>query len=187
MALFPLFVSLKGKPILVVGAGRVAARKVANLLPFEPKITVVAPQADPFIKELADKGLVKLQLRSFERSDLDGAFLVIGAVDNVELQKSIFEECRKRNIPVNCVDKPEFCTFIFPSLVVRGDLVVGISTSGRAPSVSKRVRQIIERCLPEDIDSVIDEIARLRSSGSKNRQQRVVEATERMLPIEGEQ
>ena len=167
MGYFPFFIDLKDKKVLVVGGGKVATRKVEKLLSFTENITVVAPKVTETIKRLAKEGKITLKRRRFLVSDLKDAFAVIVAVDSLELQRRIFKLCEKRGILCNSVDSPDYCNFIFPSLVVKGDLVIGISTGGKVPALSKRVREIIEDCLPEDVDKVLEEIARLRKSLKK--------------------
>jgi len=111
---------------------------------------------------------------------------VIVAVDNVKLQERIYRLCERRGILCNSVDSPELCNFIFPSLVVRGELVIGISSSGKVPALSKRIREIIERCLPENIEEVLEELSRERESMKKGeeRQRRITELVDRLLPLE---
>lgn len=162
MPLFPAFVSLKDKEILVVGGGKVATRKVEKLLPFGGKITVVAPKVEKRLKELAKKGRIKIKKRKFLTGDLRNKFLVVVAADDIDLQRRIFKLCQKRGILCNSVDSPEYCNFIFPSLVVRGDLVIGITTEGKAPALSKEVRKLIEQTLPRDIGKILETLYRER-------------------------
>lgn len=154
MTLFPFFVDIEDKKFLVVGSGNVAASKVKRLKNFTNNITVLAPSANL-------EG-VKLLNKSFEESDIDGFDFVIAATDDKKLNSRISELCLERNILVNSVDDPDNCSFIFPSLIKRGDLTIGICTGGKAPSVSKCVRKEIEKTLPDDIDELINELYKLR-------------------------
>jgi len=162
MPLFPAFVSLKGKKILVVGGGKVATRKVEKLLPFGGEIAVVAPKVSKELKKLAKEKRIKLKRRRFLTGDLRGAFMVIVAVDDIDLQRRIFNLCQKRGIFCNSVDSPDYCNFIFPALVVRGDLVIGITTSGKAPALSREVRKLIEKTLPEELEMILETLYRER-------------------------
>ncbi len=188
MPLFPIFVDIKDRKVLVVGGGRVATRKVMSLLPFGPSIVVVSPKFTEDLERLGMEGKIRLLRRRFMSKDLEGASLVVVAVDDVKLQRRIYRLCEKRGIPCNSVDSPRWCSFIFPSLIVRGDLVIGISTSGRVPALSKRVREIVERCLPEDIEKVLETVAVERESMEKGerRQRRIKDLVDRLLPLSDE-
>ena len=165
MTFFPMFINLQDKEVLVVGGGQVASRKIKTLLLFKPHITVVARQFTAFVKKLASSGVITLHKKSFHSNeDINDKDIVIVAVDDIKLQQSIFELCLKEKIPVNCVDSPKYCTFIFPSVVVRESFVAGISTSGRAPLVSKTVRKFLEKILPKNIEDVVDNVEMIRNS-----------------------
>ena len=184
MGYFPVFVDLSNRKVLVVGGGRVATRKVKSLLKFTENVTVVAPETTEEIERLAKEGRIKLRKRKFLSSDLKGVFLVIVAVNKENLQRRIFKLCEKRGILCNAVDSPNWCSFIFPSLVVRDSLVVGITTGGKAPAVSKRVRELIEGCIPEDIGKVLEEISEKRKKLPKGERRRrlMTRMVERLIP-----
>lgn len=152
MTLFPFFENIENKIFLVVGGGKVAKGKINRLKQFTDNIIVIANESD--IDDYIQK--------DFEESDLDLADYVIGASNDRELNKRISLLCQERGIPVNVVDDPALCTFIFPSLIKRGDLTVGICTGGKSPAVSKYIRKEIENILPENIESIIDEMGALR-------------------------
>ena len=171
MALFPMFVDIKDKNVLIVGAGEVALRKIEKLIPFEPKITVVAKEiVRNEIKDLAEKHNINLIERGFLFTDIDGKEIVIVAVDDIDLQREIYNYCVRRKIPVNSVDSPDYCTFIFPAYVKRGDIVVGITTSGKAPGLSGKLRRIIENCLPDDLEQLLDQLNEIRETFPKGKE-----------------
>ncbi len=184
MALFPLFIDLSKRRVLVVGAGSVAERKVNTLLAFKPHITVVAKEVKKEVfRKWAEEGKIELKLKSFEDHDLKEKDIVIVAADRVDLQERIFKLCKENKVPVNCVDKPEYCTFIFPSVIVKGELVIGITTSGKAPSASKKLRQSIEKIIPEGIESLINQIGNIRNNrnlDNKEKLKLIYEATEKI-------
>lgn len=159
MTLFPFFEDIENKTFLVIGGGRVAKGKINRLKQFTDKIIVVAPETD--ITEC------KVLKKEFEESDLALGDYVIGASDDRELNKRISLLCQKRDIPVNIVDDPELCTFIFPSLIKRGDLTVGITTNCKSPALSQYLRQEIEKLIPNDIENIIDEMSTLREQLKK--------------------
>lgn len=185
MPLFPVFVDLSEKNVLVVGGGKVATRKVQNLLVFTKKITVVAPSIRKELRALIKENRLSLRRRKFLASDLKNKDVVIVAVDDLKLQERIFTLCEKRKILCNSVDSPKFCNFIFPSLIVRDELVVGISTGGKAPALSKRIREFIEGCLPENVEAVLKKLAQEREKLPKGekRQKYISELTEKLLPM----
>ncbi len=183
MPFFPAFIDISGKEILVVGGGEVATRKVEKLLPFGGRITVVAPKITKRIKELWRDGKINLRRRKFLVGDLRNKKMVIVAVNDLRLQERIFRLCERRGILCNSVDSPEFCSFIFPALVVKGDLVIGISTSGKAPALSRRLRELFESCLPDDIDSILKTVENRRRElpKGKARQKAMIDLSKRLI------
>jgi precorrin-2 dehydrogenase/sirohydrochlorin ferrochelatase len=144
-SLFPMFVKLDGRRVLVVGAGRVSAPKIRGLLRTGAKIHVVAQEASAGVQEWARSGEITLEERGFVLSDLDNVFLVVVATASRDLNELIFEEARSRRILCNVVDVPDQCDFYYPAVVQRGDLQIAISTSGQSPSLAQKLRQQLER------------------------------------------
>jgi precorrin-2 dehydrogenase / sirohydrochlorin ferrochelatase len=144
-SLFPMFVKLDGRQVLVVGAGRVGEPKIRGLLPTGARIRVVAREAGKAVCEWARSGEIVLVERTFVLSDLDDVVLVVVATSSRDLNELIFHEARSRRIPCNVVDVPEQCDFYYPAVVQRGDLQIAISTSGQSPSLAQRIRQQLER------------------------------------------
>lgn len=164
MPLFPLFINIKAKKVLVVGAGEVAARKIEKLLMFEPTIKVVAKQVGDEVAEWSkdSKNKIELHQRAYEDQDLEGIDFAIIAADDIELQKKLFTICTDKKIPINCVDSPDYCDFIFPALVVDGDVTIAINTGGKAPGLSRFLRQQIENFLPSDLNEIANRLAQFR-------------------------
>lgn len=173
MTLFPFFEPVDDRTFLLVGGGRVATGKLEKLLPFTKQILIIAEdtteveawclQHEVALGTDPDGAVWPVLLkRPFADDDLDRANYVIGATDDRPLNRHISERCRERKIPVNIVDDAELCTFIFPSLVKRGDLVVGISTSGKAPAFGRHVRETLEEQLPDHTEAIIDELYALK-------------------------
>ncbi|MGH9497975.1 MAG: precorrin-2 dehydrogenase/sirohydrochlorin ferrochelatase family protein [Terriglobales bacterium] len=143
--LFPIFVKLYDRPVLVVGAGTIAEQKIRGLLETGARIRVVALQAGAVVHEWAEAGRIMLEERAFSPTDLEGRFLVIAATASSEANQSIFVEARGRGVLCNVVDVPEQCDFFYPAVVQRGDLQIAISTAGQSPSLAQRLRQQLER------------------------------------------
>lgn len=152
MAYFPLFIDLNQKQGLVVGGGAVAARKIRTLLSYGPHLTVCAPSVLPELEALP--GLT-LRWEPFSPALLEGAFFVIAATDDPELNSHIARLCRERNIPVNVADPGTESTFLFPSVVRRGPLTVGISTGGKSPSAAHYLKEQIEGLLPDNLEAIL--------------------------------
>jgi siroheme synthase-like protein len=162
MNLLPIFFRLDGKPVLVVGAGTVALAKIESLLASRAKVTVVGPKTVPRLRELAHQDALVWHQRLFGPQDLEGAFLVIAATNDSAVNRTVYEEARRRNIPCNAVDDPPNCDFYFGSIVSRGDLQVAISTAGESPALAQRLRQEIDAQLPKDLGPWLSELGELR-------------------------
>lgn len=165
MGYFPIFQDISGRKVLIVGGGRVALRKAEKLLPFEPEITVVAPEIRSEFENLG----VELVRRSFCDSDIAAdTALVIAACNDEAVNSRIYHICRESAIPVNVVDNPAYCTFLFPSLIKRGRLTVGISTSGASPSGAIWVKENLEQLLPEEFDAILNWLEQQRQPVKEN-------------------
>src|SRR5262245_52911468 len=160
---YPVFIDLADRLVLVVGGGSVAERKVESLLDAGASVTVVSPELTPRLVELGAQGQVKLRVRAFEESDLDGALLAISATDDPEVQKRVVAAAASRNVLVNTVDQPALCDFIVPAVVRRGDVIVAISTSGKSPALAAALRAKIESVLPEDVARTAKILGSIRS------------------------
>lgn len=176
MALFPMFIDLSGKDCLIIGGGEVALRKIEQLVKFSPNLTVIAPSVHDEIRTLSEMYPMTLIERKYGQNDLEERFMVIAALDDIEEQKRIYEVCISAKIPVNCVDSPALCSFIFPALIVEGDLCVGINTSGRAPAVSSALRKYLTSVIPEGIHELIERVHLIRQNEpvGKNRQEKII-------------
>jgi len=162
MEMFPIFLKLEGRACLVVGAGTIAAPKIASLLRAGGVVTVVAPRANAAIAAQAEAGEVAWRRREFAPGDLDGMFLVIAATDLQPVNHVVAKEARARGILLNSVDDPPDCDFFYPSVVRRGDLQIAISTAGKSPTLAQRLREEIDSLLPEDTGAWLDRLGEMR-------------------------
>jgi len=144
-SLFPMFLKLAGKECLVVGAGNVGEPKIAGLIEAGARIHVVAVGASGAVREWADAGKIRLDLRAFSEDDLEGKLLAVVATASRSLNELIYREAKRRGVLCNVVDVPEYCDFFYPAVVRRGDLQIAISTSGKSPSLAQKLRQQLER------------------------------------------
>jgi precorrin-2 dehydrogenase / sirohydrochlorin ferrochelatase len=144
-SLFPMFLKLASRQILMIGAGKVGEGKIAGILDTGARIRVVAREASAAVHDWARAGQIELDLRSFSPHDLDGAFIAVVATGSRDLNELIYREAQLRGILCNVVDVPELCDFFYPAVVRRGDLQIAISTSGQSPSLAQKLRQQLEQ------------------------------------------
>jgi len=147
---YPISLDLRGRACLVIGAGRVAERKVRSLLEAEASVRGVAHEATEALHALADEGAIALRLGEFAPADLDGVWLAIAATDDEHLNTSVARECEKRRIFANVVDVPDLCSFIVPAQVTRGPVSVAVSTGGVSPALAKWLRRRLEDVIGEE-------------------------------------
>lgn len=153
MAYFPFFVDLSQKSGLILGGGTVALRKIEKLLPFSPQLRVIAPFICSEIRSIPG---LELTEREFVPGDERNAFFVIAATDDPECNHKIADRCRAQNILVNVVDDAEYCSFLFPALVQKGNLTVGISTGGSSPTAAICLKEQIGEQIPECFDEILE-------------------------------
>ena len=160
--LLPVFMKMKDRPCLVVGAGSVASAKIVNLVECGARVRVIAPQICSEVDELALRHEVSLERRDYREDDLDGVSVVIAATSDLELNHRIYKECRARDLLVNVVDDPDYCDFYFGSIIRRGGLQVAISTTGESPAFAQQLRQEIDEALPADTGEWLARLGDLR-------------------------
>ena len=155
----PVGLRVDGKSILVVGAGRIAARKAAAYASQGAVLTVVAPVHGP---EMAAVAVAQRIHRPFEPSDLDGAWLVVTATGIRSVDGAVFREAERRRVWCNAADDPANCSVILPAVVRRDDITVSISSGGRSPAAASWIRRRIERLLDDATSIVTDTCASVR-------------------------
>ena len=149
---FPLFVDLTKKSIIVIGAGKIAARRVKSLLPFVGDMKVIAPEVSSEITEMAasSEGALVVEQRPFESSDLDGADMVLAVTNDKELNTRIGTLCNEKKILVNVSHEKELCDFYFPGVVQKDNVVIGITASGKDHSEARKVTEQIRAMMEDD-------------------------------------
>jgi precorrin-2 dehydrogenase / sirohydrochlorin ferrochelatase len=160
MPYFPMFVNLEEKQCVIIGGGIVAFRKVEALLEFGADITVVAKEVCEQIELLKDR--VRIELKDYHTQDIEKAYLVIAATNDTVLNNRISKEAEIRKIPVNVVDVLEECSFIFPAFLKRGDVAIGITSSGKSPIISQRIKRIIDKALPPFLEELTITLGNIR-------------------------
>jgi uroporphyrin-III C-methyltransferase / precorrin-2 dehydrogenase / sirohydrochlorin ferrochelatase len=154
MDYLPVFLQLRTQPVVVVGGGRVAARKVELLRRAGARVAIVAPDLIDELAALVVAGELQHFPESFTESHLHGAVAVVAATGLADVNAQVSIAARERNIPVNVVDDPDASTFIFPAIVDRSPIVVAISSGGKAPVLARRVREQLEALLPAKLGAL---------------------------------
>ncbi len=148
MEYFPLFFKLKNKNCLVVGAGEVAARKIELLLRAGAIITVIAEEIGSSITKMKNNPQLIIKQKEFEKADVKAFHLIISATNNSSINLLVANTATEHNIPVNVVDNPSLCSFIFPAIIDRSPVVAAISSAGASPVLARLLRAKIESIIP---------------------------------------
>ena len=154
MDYLPIFCRLDNKPVLLVGGGEVAERKARLLLDAGAQLTVVAPELDPELAELAANGSIEWLAGEFVPEQLAGKWLVVAATDRREVNALVYQSANQARIFANVVDDPKRSSFIMPSIIDRSPLMVAISSGGKAPVLARLLREKLEALLPQHLGAV---------------------------------
>ncbi|MDR4509997.1 MAG: bifunctional precorrin-2 dehydrogenase/sirohydrochlorin ferrochelatase [Candidatus Brocadiaceae bacterium] len=138
---YPIYLHIRDKKCVVVGGGKVAWRKVCSLREAGARVTVVAPD---ICAELSREEGVEIIKQKYDESFLKEAMIVIASTDDEQVNTTVYSDAMKRGLLVNVVDRPEFCSFIVPSSIERGDLRISISTGGASPALARNIRKSLE-------------------------------------------
>ena len=164
MSLFPVFLKLKGRRCLVVGAGTVAEAKVRGLLEGRADVHVVGPNPTETLRQWAREGKLVWHSRAFVPADLDGMFLAVVATSSRQLNERVYQEASRRGVLCNVVDDPAHCDFYYGAVVRRGPLQIAISTSGCSPALAQRLRREFEKEFGRDYGAWVEQLGRTRQS-----------------------
>lgn len=164
--MFPVFFKLHELELLIVGGGYVGLEKLTAVLRSSPRanVTLVAKEVlQKEIRKLAkEHPNVTLIERPFKKKDLKGKDLVILATDSKELHQKIKKRTKKKHILTNVADTPELCDFYLCSIVKKGDLKIGVSSNGKSPTLTKRIKETLNEALPEQVDEMLDRLKEIR-------------------------
>lgn len=161
---FPISYRLDDKKVLLIGAGSISDFKFQKITSYKPQlIRVIANDFKKSFTKIDSKNIEYIQ-KNFEFTDVDGFDLVIVAIDDADLQRSIYNFCKTNKILCNCVDLIDCCDFIFPSIVKRGDISIAINSNGLLPGFSAVMRTYLEKLLPKNIEDEFYKLVDLRKS-----------------------
>ena len=159
---YPLYVNLDGEPVVVVGGGQVAERKIQTLLEYGACVRLIAPEATDALQALAAESRIEWMPRCYEPGDLDAALFAVCATDDPHVSEAVYAEANARHMLVNVVDIPRLCNAIVPSVLKRGRLQIAVSTGGASPSCARDIRRSLETRFPEYWEDYLDTLAELR-------------------------
>lgn len=162
MRYYPVFLDIAGKPVVVVGGGEVALRKVEALLDAGAQVTVVSPALDPELEALVAERRLRHIPRGYSPGDLEGYVVAIVGTDDSSVNAAVAREGKQRRVWVNAVDDPANCDFIMPGIVRRGDIILAVSTSGNSPAMARKLREDLERFLSEEYALMLELAAQVR-------------------------
>ncbi|MEL7248428.1 MAG: bifunctional precorrin-2 dehydrogenase/sirohydrochlorin ferrochelatase [Bacteroidota bacterium] len=164
--LYPIFLKTEQLNFLIVGGGNVAYEKLFFIMKSSPntKATVVAPLIREEVRELATRHEIELIEGVYAPSFLEGRHIVIATTDRPEVNHQVYQDARARQLLVNVADTPELCDLYLGGIVTKGNLKIAISTNGKSPTLAKRLRQLFESIFPEDIDQLLQNLHRYRST-----------------------
>ncbi|MEO5975849.1 MAG: bifunctional precorrin-2 dehydrogenase/sirohydrochlorin ferrochelatase [Chryseolinea sp.] len=163
--LFPVFLKLESLETLIVGGGHVGLEKLSAILKNSPgaRVTLIARNIQEAIRTLAAQHpTVQLEERNFKLWDLWDKDIVLLATDNRNLHETIKTFARSKRLLVNVADTPDLCDFYLGSVVTRGNLKIGVSTNGKSPTISKRIREYLEEAIPEETNELLDNMEKIR-------------------------
>ncbi len=175
--LYPVFLKVSELKVLIVGGGNVGLEKLTFLLKSSPnaQVTVVSKDFLSELVELAKKHQVHLVKKAYEEADLDHHQVIIAATDSYEVNKTVYDHAKKQNILINVADTPLLCDFYMGGIVTKGNIKIAISTNGKSPTVAKRLRQYFEEVIPDEINTLLDNLHQIRSTISGGFEQKVKE------------
>ena len=174
--LYPIFLNLKKLEVLIVGGGEVGLEKLRFMVSNSPGalITLVAPKINHGIFDIGKSANgVELIKRKFNEKDFEGKGIIILATNNYKLNRQIRNMARAKGILVNVADTPELCDFYLGSIVTKGDLKIAISTNGKSPTFSKRIRQFLEKSLPDETPQLLRNLNTIRNSLEGNLKEKI--------------
>lgn len=162
MTYYPVFLDLRDREVVVVGGGAVAERKVRELLEAGARVRVISRTLTPALAELVACGRIAFRCGEFEESDLDGAWLVLGATDEAETNRRVAEAAARHRLFCNIADAPARCSFLAPAVLRRGGIAIAISTSGQSPALAVHLKRRIASLIGPEYATLAELLGRLR-------------------------
>jgi len=162
MSYYPILLDLRGQIAVVVGGGQVARRKIETLLEYRADVHVIAKELTPSLRDQVEARKITWIGAEYHERALKGAFLVVAATDSPVLNRQVSADAKRKGILINAVDQPSDCSFIVPSVLRRGDLLIAVSTSGSSPMLAKKIRRTLEKQFGEEYEIFLNLMGALR-------------------------
>jgi siroheme synthase-like protein len=159
---YPVYIEMREQPCVVIGGGKIAESKVEGLLAAKANVTVISPDLTANLRELVEEKKITYIARAYQPGDLTGAFMVICATDQTQINHQVWQEASANRQLVNVVDDTPRCNFIAPSILRKGDLSIAISTSGKAPALAVRLKERLQRELGPEYERFLELAGELR-------------------------
>jgi len=164
LAGYPVNLLVRGRRVVVVGGGRIAARKIEPLLDAGALVEVVSPEVSAEVRAWADAGRLVLHERGFRAADIEGAWLALTATGDPAVNAAVYAAGEAGRVWVNGADDPANCSFTLMSVIRRGDLVVSIGTGGRSPALAAQLRRRLEEEIGPEYETLLDLLAEAREA-----------------------
>ena len=155
-------IGLQAHKSVVIGGGRVAARKIEGLLTAGAQVKVISPVIIPEIQELVNSGVITYIQRAYKDGDLENVFIAIASTDDPSVNQAIWAEATRRGCLINVVDDPDHSTFILPAILQRGEMSVAVSTGGSSPALARRIRERLEEIIEPENSTLTEIMAEIR-------------------------
>ncbi len=186
--LYPIFLKLNNLNVLIVGGGNVGLEKLSFLLKSSPNanVEVVATYFLPELVDLVNKhDSVKLTMKKFKKKMLKKRHMVIACTDDLEVNKRIYDLSRERYLICNIADTPPLCDYYLGGIVTKGNVKIAISTNGKSPTTAKRLREFFEEVIPEDINTMVENLNEYRKTLKGDFEDKVKKMNEITLTLRG--
>ena len=159
---YPIYVQLNEQLCIVIGGGKIAEGKVDGLLAANAKVKIISPELTPHLHDLVKQNQIEYAARHYQVGDLTGAFMVICATDQTEINHQVWQEATANQQLVNVVDDTPRCNFIAPAILRKGDLNIAISTGGKAPALAVRLKQHLQEEIGPQYERFLELSGQLR-------------------------
>jgi siroheme synthase-like protein len=160
----PVNLIVRDRRVVVVGGGRIAARKIEPLLELGARVVVIAPAVGPEVRGWADAGRCELVEREFRAGDLDGAWFALTATDDPAVNAAVYAAGEAGRVWVNSADDPANCSFTMMSVIRRADLVVAVGTGGRSPALAAYLRRFLTKELGPEYETLLELLSEAREA-----------------------
>ena len=187
MKQYPVNLDVERRKCVVVGGGKVAEKKVLGLLECGAEVNVISPHLVANLKELSDKRVIKYLKRAYKPGDLKGAYLVVASTNSHKVNRRVGEEARRLGILVNVVSAPSLSDFSVPAVLRRGEFMLTVSTSGKSPALSRRLRMELEEAFGDEYEAFTEILGRIRKRfrdiSPENRKRMYTEVAMSSIPL----